>query len=92
MFKGISFLIKIGFFHLILLCINFLIRVNRQACNHIENGYRPKVILIIAQKNHHTKLFQTNQSKGNELILLLKYIQINCFTLVLTEKIVLTLN
>lgn len=35
-----------------------------KACNHIENGYRPKVTLIIAQKNHHTKLFQ-NQSKGN---------------------------
>nr|AJA90755.1 Argonaute 4 [Cycas revoluta] len=30
-----------------------------KACDHIESGYRPKVTLIVAQKNHHTKLFQT---------------------------------
>nr|AJA90771.1 Argonaute 4 [Ginkgo biloba] len=29
-----------------------------KACDHIESGYRPKVTLIVAQKNHHTKLFQ----------------------------------
>ncbi|KAH9303923.1 hypothetical protein KI387_008327, partial [Taxus chinensis] len=35
-----------------------------KACDHIEHDYRPKVTLIIAQKNHHTKLFQAN-SNGN---------------------------
>ncbi|GLJ29019.1 hypothetical protein SUGI_0572690 [Cryptomeria japonica] len=44
--------------------LNVELQAILKACNHIENGYRPKVTLIIAQKNHHTKLFQANAS-GN---------------------------
>ncbi|CAN6471914.1 unnamed protein product [Victoria cruziana] len=29
-----------------------------RACDFLESGYRPKITLIVAQKNHHTKLFQ----------------------------------
>ncbi|CAN6471916.1 unnamed protein product [Victoria cruziana] len=28
-----------------------------QACDFLDSGYRPKITLIVAQKNHHTKLF-----------------------------------
>uniref|UniRef100_A0A0D6R7G7 Piwi domain-containing protein n=1 Tax=Araucaria cunninghamii TaxID=56994 RepID=A0A0D6R7G7_ARACU len=44
--------------------LNVEIQAIIKACNHIEAGYKPKITLIIAQKNHHTKLFQTGQT-GN---------------------------
>ena len=31
--------------------------IDLQACDFIEHGYRPRVTMIIAQKNHHAKLF-----------------------------------
>lgn len=41
--------------------LNVELQAILKACNHIETGYRPKVTLIVAQKNHHTKLFPTGQ-------------------------------
>lgn len=41
--------------------LNVELQAILKACNDIEDGYRPKVTLIIAQKNHHTKLFPTGQ-------------------------------
>ncbi|XP_049404367.1 protein argonaute 4A-like [Solanum stenotomum] len=31
-----------------------------EACNHLEEDWSPKFTVIVAQKNHHTRFFQTN--------------------------------
>ncbi|KAK4379125.1 hypothetical protein RND71_000987 [Anisodus tanguticus] len=31
-----------------------------EACNHLDENWSPKFTVIVAQKNHHTKFFQTN--------------------------------
>nr|AJA90764.1 Argonaute 4 [Ephedra trifurca] len=36
-----------------------------KACFHLEEDYRPSITLIIAQKNHHAKLFPANGRNEN---------------------------
>ncbi|XP_009801790.1 protein argonaute 4A-like [Nicotiana sylvestris] len=31
-----------------------------EACNHLDENWFPKFTVVVAQKNHHTKFFQTN--------------------------------
>ncbi|XP_031490005.1 protein argonaute 4-like isoform X2 [Nymphaea colorata] len=38
--------------------LNIELKQITEACDFIESGYQPKITLIVAQMNHHTKLFQ----------------------------------
>ncbi|OIT31687.1 protein argonaute 4a [Nicotiana attenuata] len=33
-----------------------------EACNHLDENWFPKLTVVVAQKNHHTKFFQTNSA------------------------------
>ncbi|PHT41000.1 Protein argonaute 4 [Capsicum baccatum] len=35
-----------------------------EACNHLDESWSPKFTVIVAQKNHHTKFFQTNSPEN----------------------------
>ncbi|MCD7465547.1 Protein argonaute 4A [Datura stramonium] len=35
-----------------------------EACNHLEENWSPKFTVVVAQKNHNTKFFQTNSPEN----------------------------
>ncbi|CAN4111345.1 unnamed protein product [Withania somnifera] len=35
-----------------------------EACNHLDESWCPKFTVVVAQKNHHTKFFQTNSPEN----------------------------